>query len=79
MEELDKLRDMLDKDKIEYVNKSVVSKNDGMNIYYKDYNVSVISHKFSYGGNNGLLELMAKNKIQGWLTAERAYEVLKSI
>lgn len=82
MEELNKLRELLEKNNIDYTNKSNVSKNDGIDINYKDYEISVISHKFSYGGNRGLLEIMAsfiEGEVKGYLTAEEVMKEIKTL
>lgn len=79
MKELEKLRKLLEENNIDYTKKSVIGENDGIDIVYKDYEISVISHPFSYGGNKGLLEIMAsfiKGKVKGFLTAD---ETLKEI
>ena len=38
----------------------------------------VICHEFSYGGKDGLLEILCKNwdDVRGWLTADEAYELI---
>lgn len=80
MEELEKLRSLLDKNEIEYVNKSIISKKDGIDIFYNDYDISVVSHKYSYGGKEGLLEIMAsfiENSVKGHLTAIETIEIIK--
>lgn len=82
MNELEKLRKILKDNGINYTNKSIVSKNDGIDLWYKDYDISVISHKYSYGGTEGLLEIMAsflENTVQGWLTAEQVLKIIKEI
>ncbi len=79
MEELEKLRQLLKENNIDYTNKSIFSENDGIDIDYKDYEISIISHAFSYGGKKGLLEMMAsfiKGEVRGCLTAD---EVIKEI
>ena len=55
MKELEKLRKLLEENNIDYTKKSVIGENDGIDIVYKDYEISVISHPFSYGGNKGFL------------------------
>lgn len=80
MNELDNLREILEKNKIEYTNKSIVSKNDGIDFWYKDNEVSVISHQYSYGGKQGLLEIMAsfiEGEVIGFLTAEETFKIIK--
>lgn len=79
MEELEKLRQILNQNKIPYINKTVVTKNDGIDIPYNNYEISVVSHKYSYGGKKGLLEMMAsflENSVQGWLNAEQVFEII---
>ena len=78
--ELEKLREILKENNISYTNKSIVSKDDGIDFWYKDYEISVISHKYSYGGSEGLLEIMASfidTTVRGWLTAEQVFEMIK--
>lgn len=79
MKELEKLRQLLKENNIDYTNKSIFSENDGIDIDYKDYEISVISHEFSYGGKEGLLEIMAsfiEREVKGFLTAD---DVIKEI
>lgn len=79
MKELNKLRELLEKN---YTNKSIIGENDGIDIDYKDYEISVISHPFSYGGNRGLLEIMAsfiENEVKGYLTAEEVMKEIKTL
>ena len=79
LNELEKLRKMLKDNNILYTNKSIISKNDGIDFWYKDYDISVISHKYSYGGSKGLLEIMAsfiEDSVQGWLTAEQVFKMI---
>ncbi len=82
MKELNKLRELLEKNNIDYTNKSIIGENDGIDIDYKDYEISVISHPFSYGGNRGLLEIMAsfiENEVKGYLTAEEVMKEIKTL
>ena len=59
--ELNKLRALLDTEKITYLDKSIATENDGIDINYKNYAISVVSHRYSYGGdkrfirNNGFI------------------------
>ena len=46
--------------------------------------VDAVSHKFSYGGNDGLIEVMGSinpkepnDDVVGWLTAEEAFKYFK--
>lgn len=82
MKELDKLRKLLEENDIAYTNKSIVSENDGIDIVYKNYDISVISHKYSYGGDRGLLEIMASfidNHVKGYMTANEVMEEIKTL
>lgn len=77
MNELQKLRLLLDENGIAYTDKTIFSKNDGLNIDNDD--ISIICHKGSYGGNEGFCEVMAEfieHDVKGWLTAEECLRMI---
>lgn len=74
--ELDKLREILNRNKIKYTNKSIFSQDDGIDFAYKNEEVSAICHQYSYGGEEGLIEILVAGLATGWLKAE---EVLDEI
>lgn len=81
-ERIKQIKRIIGKNNIDYTNKSIIGENDGIDIDYKDYEISVISHPFSYGGNRGLLEIMAsfiENEVKGYLTAEEVMKEIKTL
>lgn len=65
-----------------------IANDDGSNIcgirgQIKGFNYSIISHKYSYGGEQDLFEVMPgigeeSNDVTGWLTVEQVIAYLKS-
>lgn len=64
----------------------------GIRVHFDNgYGVSIVSHQFSYGGNQGLYELAVlkgeelchdtpiTDDVIGWLTAEQAIEIAKKV
>ncbi len=95
--EIFKLKSMLDTANIEYefYDRSILSKDiqqlQYQIIIYKDKNkkhrlISVIQGKYTYGGDEDLLEIMGclteeelkHDTVVGWLTAEEVFDRIKS-
>lgn len=55
----------------------------GLRLENKEFNISIISHKYSYGGTEDLFEIMCSliedDGIKGYLTEKEAIEYIDSI
>lgn len=82
MKEIFRLKEMLEKENIpfEFIEREEL---EGYQIIY-DYNekfvCSVIQHKYSYGNNDNLLEMLGltiHDDVEGYLSAEDVFERIK--
>ena len=78
--EIERLVKMLESAKIPFELADDVMGNSNNQVWYPNYNAKicdVICHKYSYGGNDGYLEIMGLTEngdsVEGWLTAEQVF------
>jgi|LGVF01.2.fsa_nt_gb hypothetical protein len=78
--ELKRLANMLEEKGIEYDLKSCVNgEKNGMNIKLENTSISAISHEYSYGGKDGLIEVMSDvlpYDVEGHLYAEQVIQLI---
>ena len=80
--EIKRLVEMLEIANIPFELTDDVMGNSDNQIWYPNYEENicdVICHEFSYGGKDGLLEIMGLSEnecddVEGWLTAEEVFE-----
>lgn len=79
--EIERLVKMLENSNIPFELTDDAMDNSNNQIWYPNHSKSicdVICHEYSYGGNEGYLEIMGLSKneyddVEGWLTAEEVY------